>query len=246
VVEDIIKTYHENWIDEKVSIRAYHFSNFGQSPSLEIYDLPASVFTFMAFANQKNLKAWKKIVRKGYGNIEKKTRDDYKNYKNMVYERLLGGVPIISYFIENETKSVTGDWELLKFYLKEVLFMEEKRIDAIRKLGDDISIIIKSSPNGKRRLGDIERSKTYADFRTVLFRLTKDNVILKNDSPLVTLDDYAKFLFPDGALGWKETQDLLLFKLYENLHGWLINEGIAIETEEDEEDLHSNAQKKEE
>ncbi|WP_255336654.1 hypothetical protein [Methanosarcina sp. KYL-1] len=31
-------------------------------------------------------------------------------------------------------------------------------------------------------------------------------------------------LFPEGNIGWKETQDLLLFRIYENLHNWLVEQ----------------------
>ena len=31
-------------------------------------------------------------------------------------------------------------------------------------------------------------------------------------------------LFPEGSFGWKETQDLLLFRIYENLHNWLVEQ----------------------
>lgn len=107
--------------------------------------------------------------------------------------------------------------------------MDESRIETIRKLGDDVSEFIRTSGNGKKRLGQIERATNYASFRNVLLRLMKDRIAVKADKPLFTFDDYAKHLFPEGALGWKETQDLLLFRLYENLHSWLVEEGIIVE-----------------
>jgi CRISPR-associated protein Cst1 len=35
-------------------------------------------------------------------------------------------------------------------------------------------------------------------------------------------------------LSWHETQDLILFRLYEVLHTWLRDKGIEVSTEEEE------------
>jgi CRISPR-associated protein Cst1 len=48
---------------------------------------------------------------------------------------------------------------------------------------------------------------------------------------LFTFDDYVKYLFPEVKF-WRETQDLLLFRIYENLHEWLIDNDYVEEMEE--------------
>ena len=50
---------------------------------------------------------------------------------------------------------------------------------------------------------------------------------------MFSIEDYTEKLFPDGALGWRETQDLILFRLYEILHGWLKERGIVIDEVEE-------------
>ncbi len=230
IAQDLILTYDERWIDENASLRIYHFTNYNQGPELDIYDLPSSVFRFLAYIRpHPRYRDWIKVIRKGYRNTEGKAEEEYRNYKNSVYLALLSGKSIIGYFLDNTTKTTIGDWSLLKYYLKEVLEMNEYRIETIRKLGDDVSELITTSGNGKKRLGQIERATNYASFRNVLLRLMKDRIVVKADKPLFTFDDYAKHLFPEGALGWKETQDLLLFRLYENLHTWLVAEGVVVE-----------------
>ena len=42
------------------------------------------------------------------------------------------------------------------------------------------------------------------------------------------------YLFPEGNKTWRETQDLLLFRIYENLHDWLIENTAVEEISKDE------------
>jgi len=239
ILQDFIFIYDEKWHKEKASIRIYHFTNYNQGANLDIYDLPSQVFRFIAYVRQhKKYAQWRKIVRRGYNNIYNKAEEEYKNYKNTVYLALLNNYSIIEYFFERNTRNILGDWDLLKYYLEEVLSMDETRINAIRQLGDDIADLIKKTSNGKKRLGQIERASSYSSLRTVLLRLARDRIAVGDIAPLVPFENYVKYIFPEGPLTWKETQDLLLFRLYEVLHGWLISEGFVTEENEnnDEED----------
>ncbi|MCC7203098.1 MAG: type I-B CRISPR-associated protein Cas8b1/Cst1 [Nitrospirae bacterium] len=238
IIQDLILSYDERWIDENASIRLYHFTNYNQGADLDIYDLPAQVFRFLAYIRpHPRYRDWQKVVRKGYNkDLTGKKEDEYRNYKNSVYLSLLEGRSIVKYFLNNKAKEAIGDWNLLKYYLKEVRRMDEKRIEAIRKLGDEIAEIVKTSSNGKKRLGQLERAESYASLRNVLLRLMRDRVALKGDVPLFTYEDYVESFFPEGVMNWRETQDLLLFRLYEVLHQWLISEGV-VEIEEESEEV---------
>ena len=119
--------------------------------------------------------------------------------------------------------------------------MDNERIAAIRRIADEIVDVIQTSASGKRRLGQLERASNYASFRMVLLRLMRDRIALQKETPLFTFDEYVEHLFPDGALGWKETQDLILFRLYEQLHSWLLKEGIAPEEEVEEETVETSS-----
>ena len=54
--------------------------------------------------------------------------------------------------------------------------------------------------------------------------------------PLIRLDTAIDFLFPESSEGWKnwrETRDLLLFRIYETSHDWIINNRSEEEREEE-------------
>ena len=56
------------------------------------------------------------------------------------------------------------------------------------------------------------------------------------EAPLFTTDEFLNDLFPEGALTWKETRDILLFRIYEKLSDYLHEKKEIIEeTEENEE-----------
>ncbi len=52
-----------------------------------------------------------------------------------------------------------------------------------------------------------------------------------SEDPLFTFDDYVNYLFPEGNLTWRETQDLILFRMYEKLQPWIIQQGNQDELE---------------
>jgi len=242
ITQDLILQYDEKWAAENATIRIYHFSNYLQGPDLSVYDLPATVFRFLAYIKRHpRYSDWIKVVRRGYYyNINNKDPEEYKNYPNIVYQRLINEESIIKYFTDGRKKEAFGNWNLLSHYLKEVLQMDKSRIDTIRKFADEIVDVIKESPNGAKRLSGLERADNYTWYRNVLRKIIKDRIALGKDQPLFTFEEYVEQLFPDGALGWKETQDLILFRIYEKLHNWLLKQGIVKEeTEEEESEVES-------
>ena len=215
-IEDMIVKYDEDWHRENVFIRFYYFSNYAQSPFVEIYDIPTPVFRFLAYVKQVDAYSeWRELTGRAY---------DRKG--NQVYDRLIRGESIVRYFFKGE-REVFGNWELLKFYLKEVEEMDEKRINAIRDLADRIADLI-SRLNDDKRLFQLETVKDYSGFRNVLRFLAKDAVKVGMEEPLIKFDEYVGLILPDGAMGWNEVRDLLLFRIYERLHDWLKSRGSEI------------------
>ena len=243
IAKDIIIAKEEKWSEENISIRIYHFTNYNQGPELDFYDLPAPVFHFLAnISLSRYSNDWKKIVQRGYFfqkkgeripiSIKEGEEEKYQNSQNQVYLNLLDGNSILRFFIDFPKRSVYGDWSMLVFYLKEVLQMNEGRINTIKNVADKIAQIIQKLQNGRKRLGQLERASTYASFRLILLHIIHDNLDLKEKEPVFTLEEYMNNLFPEGPINWKETQDLILFRLYEVLHSWLMN--INAEEEDDE------------
>ncbi|MCK9150527.1 type I-B CRISPR-associated protein Cas8b1/Cst1 [Methanobacterium alcaliphilum] len=240
IIQDIIMTYDERWVNENPSITFYHFTNFNQGPSLDIYFIPTPVFRFLTYIPQHEKKEdWFRIVRKGYQyvNWEKvKEESEYKNRENKVYNNLLEGKSIIKYFIDKKTKEAIGGWELISHYLEEVRNMDKKRIDSIKKLGDEIAHYIESMDDMKM-LNRLEMASDYRSFRNILRIIIKKRISNGIENPLFTFDDYVTYLFPEGNLTWRETQDLILFRIYEKLQPWIIQKGNQeeIEIQEPEE-----------
>lgn len=243
ITQDLILQYDERWSEENASIRIYHFTNYNQGAQLALYDLPTPVFRFLAAVRRHpQFQAWLGVVRKGYKyNIENKEEAEYRNYPNDVYQRLLNDESIVRYFLDYPNKLAVGDWSLLSLYLKEVRNMDQKRVDTIRRIADDIAELIKVSANPKKRLSQLEMADNYGWFRNTLLRFMKEHIAAGKSQPLFTFEEYVDQLFPDGALGWKETQDLILFRVYERLHSWFIQQGVVTEIEEEEEETKSDA-----
>jgi CRISPR-associated protein Cst1 len=255
---DLIQKYYDyEWEKRNVFLRLVYFSNFTKLPEkpLEFIDLPSNVFKFLLCMRHNEYKvAFEKVVKRNYYDYEKikgqveiknyykkikgKTADKYKY--NVIYDRLLKNQSIISLFLYRKKKIIYVKWELLEIYLKEVLFMDKRRIEVIKTLASNISELIKKNANGLRRLNQLDYASNYNSFRTVLLKIVKEWVNLKKDKPLICLDDYIESLFPEGALGWRETQDLILFGIYENSHEWLISKGEVIEVEDEEDEIEEN------
>jgi len=218
IIEDVVLSYEERWMEENSSVSAYIFTNYGQSPGLEIIYLPADVFKFLVYVKtHEDYSEWKKAVKKGYNNL--KSEEEFKWKTNRVYRNLLEGHSIVSYFL-NQDRTVVGGWGILTFYLREVRKMETKRIETIKRVSDKIAEIIRLKDNTKR-LFAIERANSYESLRGVLLRLIKDNITLGSSDSLLSLDELTQDLFPEGAFRWRETRDIILFRLYEILHDYL-------------------------
>lgn len=245
IIQDIILKHDERWYSENPSINFYYFTNYIQGPNLEIYSIPTPVFRFLAYIPQhEKFPEWLRIVRRGYKfvNWEKvKEENEYKNNPNTVYENLLSGKSIIGFFINRKNREALGGWDLLKHYLEEVRNMDENRIETIKKVGDELAEYIKSSDD-INTLKKLETASNYKNYRNILRIIIKKRIKNGADEPLFSFDEYVKNLFPEGNLTWRETQDLILFRIYEVLHDWIIQQGVSEELiiNEDEEEAAEN------
>jgi CRISPR-associated protein Cst1 len=234
MLEDLITHYDERWMEENASINLYHFTNYNQGPDVRLFTVPTEVFRFLAYMKQhERYNDWRKIVRKGFArksNLDQevdwaKFGEDkvYRSFRNAVYDNLLNGRSITRFFFDRMNKAVIGDWSLFSYYLEEVRGMDKKRLETLKRVGDELSEYIKNTGSVKR-LNDLERVKDYGRFRNILRLITKERIKQGEDAPLFSLEEYVNYLFPEGAFGWRETQDILLFRIYENLHAWLVEQ----------------------
>ncbi len=226
--------YQEMRTDEDISLQIYCWTNYLQGPELEVFYMPAPVFKFLRHAYQSPFdKAWQEIVQTGYGRInwdKVESEDDYKNRPNRVYENLLQDISILGYFINRRRRKPRGNWELLSLYLKEVRNMELTQREKIKQVGDLIAECIQKSGHDKR-LKQLERAKNYSECRNILRYVIRDRIRHGTPEPLFSIDDYMEYLFPVGdnlnLTPWRETRDLLLFRIYEQLHNWLQEQGYV-------------------
>lgn len=238
LLSKIIQEYDENWQSENPSITFYYFSGHNKRGDIEITYFPNEIFRFLAQVKvHKAFPEWKRIVRKGYSSIKKgEDEKDYRNRRNRIYYNLLKRKTIVPYFINFEERTVIGTWELLALYLEEVRKMNSDRIEAIKNLGDRISGYIKETDDTKR-LSQLERVKNYHNLRNILRLIEKGMIKAGNEEPVFTFEEYIEFLFPEGPKNWRETRDLVVFRIYEQLHDYLVKSAqkgeIFSEEEED-------------
>lgn len=216
----------DDW-DESISVRIYYFVNFNQGVEVDIFDLPSNVFLFLTMMMQNQFIAeWRKFVdihyyrgRNNYIDPEKDEKNKRKNSKNKVYENLLNNYSITSLFYRK--RKILVSWKLLETYCLEVRNMPSERLNRLKEIADKIAVIIQK--HKKSRLLDLENTRNLSEFRKTLRVLAKDAYRINSDGPLFVFEDYEEVLFPDNSY-WDETKTIILFRLYEVLHTWLIDQ----------------------
>ena len=236
--------YQEMRSDEDIPMQVYCWTNYNQGPELEVFNMPASVFKFLRHVYQSGFnEAWQEIVRTGYGKLnwdKVESEEDYKNRPNRVYENLLQSISLLGFFLNRKIRKPRGNWELLFLYLKEVRSMDQTRLEKIKQVGDLIAESIRESGTDKR-LSRLENAKKGETCRTALLYIIRDRIKQGAPDPLFSLDDYMEYLFPKNddyyETPWRETRDLLLFRVYERLHNWLQEKGFVDFDEDDTTNL---------
>lgn len=223
------------WRRENPSFNFYYFTNFNQGAELDIYTLPNGVFSFLTEIPRDDWSNWSFIVKKAYCFVKwnkVESDDEYKNNPNTVYNNLIDGKSILKSFFNVKHKKAYCTWKLVKSYLREVRNMDEKRIEVIKDVGDRLSDYIKN--NDGKGLNSLEQASNYNNFRNILRKILKNKINNGEKDLLFTFDEYVIYLFPEGNMTWRETQDLLLFRIYENLHNWLIDNEYVEEISDEE------------
>ena len=84
----------------------------------------------------------------------------------------------------------------------------------------------------KKRIKALDGVKNASTLRRFLLKdVVIANYAVGNDNPIISLDDYINYLFPDGSF-WAEIRDLLLIAIYQELHERkLMSEDLKIELE---------------
>lgn len=233
-----------------VQLNMYHFTNFGASPDIELHTFSNLLFKFYGYCKKHHAKEWNDFINQHYksskfkeAQFDERTQEwynkkerlsylDYKVWNNPILNKLLKNTSIIS-SLRQWSKQHLFSFRIIEIYCLNILKMNKYTIEKIKELADFI-LYDKSEDQISKALVRLNGLKSSSDFRLYLIKLIKDNYEAKNPNPLITLEDYVFYLFPDGAF-WRDTRDLLIIAIYQKLHE--TNRYVAVddETENEEE-----------
>ena len=240
------------------SLTLYHFTNFGASPEIQMYQLPAKVFLFYRTCLQPRLKEdWQKFIRSHYFDGKHKgakynlqtekfefiksketeiiDQNDYKQWYNRILNKLLIDENIRTDILRWSRKH-PFNFEIVSIYQQNIVGMKKETINKIKELAAFL-VREEDADKIKKRIKALDGAKNASALRRFILKdVVAANYVAMNDNPIVTVDDYVNYLFPDGSY-WAEIRDILLIAIYQELHERnLISEELKIELESDVEE----------
>ncbi len=229
--------------DENASetLQLFHFTNFGATPFCDIYTLPSPVFRFLNKVLNYQPRLWYYFVNRYYRiknatwdwesghwlqskkkELQPIEEDEYRNNPNLIYERLLAGKSILKQILHLHREHFKQHkdpfpLDIAIYYVKEVLQMDNQQIQIIKRIGDAVFELAQKEHNFKKYLVLLEGASRSYQLRGALLKIIKERYKNGEKEPLIRLQDYVEYLFPDGQ-SWGEVRDLMLIYLYERLH----------------------------
>jgi CRISPR-associated protein Cst1 len=212
--------------DEQLfSITAYHLSNSGQSPSLDIYHLPLQSVGFLRDMHRvDHHQEWTAIVNRAW-EVAPKTKRQRKDAKpfqprrNWLYEDLFDlpdNAPrfLRTYFLRTALRYAQArgktdprvnyslqneanlvSWKITECFLRRIMYMDKERIEQIRTMGDRLAEYV-SSQNDRRFFREFFVEQRYGYFRTSLIKANLAHV-KQGHPPIITFDPYIE-VFEEG------------------------------------------------
>lgn len=218
-------------------IVAYHFTNYGTSPDINLYNLPVKLTSFLMRVKNSDYAQTHNLIKNYYWNVPKKTGKnqesdiDYKNIQNKYWEALCDvfqsenikeeSYKIIRkfYLIKNKDKMNLNCFGLAQMFLKEVSGMRKERLEIVRKFGDIIAEIGQKDAKWINNL--YLRELKPSEFLGYLTKLSRS---LKDSNFAVTLDDVLILLDitneEDSTINYLESsliQSLILIRVFEKI-----------------------------
>ena len=135
--------------------------------------------------------------------------EEYQYWSNVIYDYLLNNKSIIPYLLSYSRIALVS-FKITRIYTIKIRHMKKESIDKIEQIADFITacndcLIIDSVTN------------SYLLRRFVLKDIIAKNYEEGNKDAIVTVNEYADYLFPDLD-SWMEMRDVLLIAIYERLH----------------------------
>jgi CRISPR-associated protein Cst1 len=244
------KTYRND--EQGTSLSLYHFTNFGASPTINIYSLKATVFSFYAYCIIHYKNDWQNFILRQYTSSKFKNAnfdrdnetwyndkevvgyDTYKVWHNKFFKALLDGdsFKVRKAFLKHSKKQVFN-FAIVELYQINIQNMDKRTFSKLKELADFI-IDDRSDDEIKKSITRLDKEKTSSGLRRYLLKLIKEYNIKKSDEPkpLITVEEYVDYLFPDGSY-WNEIRDLLIIAIYQKLHE--TNKKIEADLDDDDE-----------
>lgn len=221
------------------SLTLYHFTNFGASPDIQLYQLPAKVFLFYRTCLQPKFKEdWQMFVQSHYYDsrhkgarynirsgkfevvkskgIETIDFDDYKLWYNPILNKLLINENIRKEILQWSRKHAFN-FEIVSIYQQNIIGMKEETIAKIKELAAFL-VRDENADKIKKRIKVLDGAKNASDLRRFILKdVVAANYMEGNNKTIVSVDDYVNYLFPDGSY-WADIRDLLLIAIYQELH----------------------------
>jgi len=240
------------------SLTLYHFTNFGASPEIQLYQLPAKVFLFYRTCLQPRFKEdWQKFVRSHYNDGQHKGAkynlqsgkfelvksketvviefDDYKKWFNRILNKLLTDENIRPEILHWSRKH-PFNFEIVSIYQQNIIGMKKETIGKIKELA---AFLVREevADKIKKRIRALDGAKNASALRRFILKdVVAANYVAMNENPIVTVDDYVNYLFPDGTY-WSEIRDILLIAIYQELHEkGLISDDLKVELSSEAEE----------
>jgi len=221
---------------KNITLNLYHFTNFGASPTIHLLSLRSPVFDFYAICLSRHKKDWQHFINRQYSAKLKQAAYDseqevwfnnkeeadyaiFKSWRNKIYEALLtDNTQVVRNAFLRHTRKYSFSFQIVERYQIKIRNMDKRTLAKIKELADFI-IADSSDDEITKSIIRINAQKSGNDLRRYLLRLVALYNEKHSDSPkpLVTVEEYADYLFPDGTY-WNEIRDLLLIAIYQKLH----------------------------
>lgn len=247
-VDDLFTTQINAATDDikDLALTLYHFTNFGASPEINIYKLPATIFRFYSICQSPKLEVdWHPFLLSHYtsskfkgakynpatlnyeltqkNKIEQIGFTDYKTWRNLVLENLLNGKSILHLFVNWGVKH-QFNFTIIELYQKHVQGMKQETLNKIKEL----ALFLTSTDEEaiKKSIKALDGYKSAYELRRFFLKVVSKNYKDGAKDTIITMDELVYYLFPDDT-PWRDVRDILLFAIYQELHA----KNIRVEAE---------------
>lgn len=226
-------------LEHPASITLYHASNSGQGPTIHIHYLSMPVVSFVQRAQTPRYHlAWSWLAQRSWRDAKRKlvdrapTAEESPTWRNRLYEDLFvlpaGAATFVRrYFLAPQREALkntqaaghTPMWNLTQLFLKEVVGMDDRRIDVLRSLGDALADEIIST-NDRGLFRKLFQATRYYTSRRLLLQVSSRR-LGRGQQPILNFDQFLTAFEVAEELpqaDWRFAWDLVLIRLIDQLH----------------------------